>query len=66
LLYLTKQEAGSGLNVKRWAAAGYAETDPVGSNASPDGRRRNRRVELVLQPKIEEMLDLKSLVQKQQ
>lgn len=63
LLFLTKQEAGGNLNAKRWSAAGYAETDPIGSNASPEGKRRNRRVELVFQPDVGEMLDLKSLIQ---
>lgn len=62
LLFLTTQEAGGTLNIKRWSAAGYADTDPVGANANNDGRRRNRRVELVVQPNVEEMLDLKSLV----
>jgi len=62
LLYLTKQETSGTLNVKRWSAAGYADTDPIASNASPEGKRRNRRVELVLQPDVGEMLDLKSLV----
>ena len=63
LLFLTKQEAGSSLNVKRWSAAGYAETDPIAANSAPEGRRKNRRVELVVQPDVEEMLDLKSLLQ---
>lgn len=61
LLFLTKVDAGKGLPVKRWSAAGYAETDPVSVNTTPEGRRRNRRVELVVQPDVEEMLDLKSL-----
>lgn len=62
LLFLTTQDAGGTLNIKHWSASGYADTDPVASNAGPDGRRRNRRVELVVQPNVEEMLDLKSLV----
>lgn len=65
LLYLTKQEAGTNLNVKRWSAGGYADTDPITSNATPEGKRRNRRVELVLQPDVGEMLDLKTLVKEQ-
>jgi chemotaxis protein MotB len=63
LLFLTQWEAGKGLNVKHWSAAGYADTDPVAANSNPDARRRNRRVELVVQPALEEMLDLKSLIQ---
>lgn len=65
LLYLTKQEEGGTLNVKHWSAAGYADTDPISTNAAPEGRRSNRRVELVVQPALEEMLDLKSLATKQ-
>jgi len=62
LLFLTNAEGGAGLNVKHWSAAGYAEIDPVAPNSSPEARRRNRRVEVVVQPDISEMLDLKSLV----
>jgi len=61
LLFLTQQESGPSLNTKRWSAGGYAETDPIASNAAPEGKRRNRRVELVLQPDVSEMLDLKTL-----
>jgi chemotaxis protein MotB len=53
---------GGGLDPKRWSAAGYGETDPVASNDSPLGRAKNRRVELILLPDVEEMLDLKSLL----
>jgi chemotaxis protein MotB len=63
LLFLTKPDTGGSLQVKHWSVAGYAETDPVTANSTPEARRRNRRVELVLQPDVEEMLDLKSLVQ---
>ncbi len=61
LLFLTSTESGGGLNVKHWSAAGYAEIDPVAPNSSPEARRRNRRVEIVVQPDVGEMLDLKSL-----
>ncbi len=52
---------GGGLDRAHWSAAGYAETDPVSENESDEGRRRNRRVELVIQPDVEEMLNLGSL-----
>ena len=42
------------------AAAGFAETDPVASNDTDDGRRKNRRVEVVV-PSVEEMLDLEAI-----
>lgn len=53
---------GGGLNAERLHAAGYGETDPVAGNDSDDGRKKNRRVELVLMPDVSEMLDLKALI----
>ena len=59
----TPELAGGGnLNPKRWSASGYGQTDPIASNESPDGRAKNRRVELILMPDVEEMLDLTSLL----
>ena len=66
LLYLIApvdaKEGGGGLDSERLHAAGYGETDPVESNTTVEGRQGNRRVELVLMPDVEEMLDLKSLI----
>jgi chemotaxis protein MotB len=56
------KEGGGGLEAKLWSAAGYGETDPVAGNDNPAGRGKNRRVELILLPNVEEMLDLKSLL----
>jgi len=53
---------GGNLNPLRWSASGYGQTDPVVSNETPEGRKKNRRVELILMPDVEEMLDLKSLL----
>jgi chemotaxis protein MotB len=64
LAFLVKPESktgGGGLNPTHWSASGYGDTDPVGTNATPEGRQNNRRCELVVLPSIEEMLDLKSL-----
>lgn len=52
---------GGGLDPQHWSAAGYGDTDPVASNGTAEGRQSNRRCELVVLPKLEEMLDLKSL-----
>jgi chemotaxis protein MotB len=54
--------SGGNLNPKRWSASGYGQTDPIVTNDSPEGRGKNRRVELILMPDVEEMLDLKSLL----
>jgi len=66
LLYLIApvgtKGGGGGLDPLRLHAAGYGETDPVMKNDNDDGRQQNRRVELVLMPDVEEMLDLKSLI----
>ena len=56
-----KTGVGGGLSPANWSAAGYADTDPVASNDTEEGRKKNRRVELVVQPDVEEMLNLKSL-----
>lgn len=61
LLTTPQSEGGGGLNAAKWSAAGYADTDPVAPNDSDEGRKRNRRVELVIQPDVEEMLNLGSL-----
>jgi chemotaxis protein MotB len=44
-----------GVDPKHLAAAGYSEYDPVGDNADDEGRRSNRRIEIVLMPNIEEL-----------
>lgn len=59
-----KKQGGGGLDVKNWSASGFGETDPqAGSVAtqSNDEMQRNRRVELVLQPNVEEMLNLSTI-----
>jgi chemotaxis protein MotB len=56
------KSGGGGLDPARLHAAGYGETDPVAPNETPAERAKNRRVELVLMPNVEEMLDLKSLI----
>ena len=56
------ERTGGSLNPKRWSASGYGQTDPIVANDTPEGRKKNRRVELVLMPDVEEMLDLKSLL----
>ncbi len=45
----------AGMAAKRLSAAGYADQMPVADNASDDGRRQNRRIEIVVVPNIEEL-----------
>ena len=44
--YLTSR----GTNGKRFITVGAADTHPVASNATPEGRQQNRRVELTIVP----------------
>jgi len=56
--------AGGGLDAKHWAASGYGETDPQAGTVerqTPEEMGHNRRVELVLQPNVEEMINLNNI-----
>jgi chemotaxis protein MotB len=46
---------GAGFDPKRVSAAGYAEFDPVSPNDSPESKQKNRRIEIVVQPNIDEL-----------
>lgn len=52
-----------GLGANRISAAGYADTVPVSSNETAEGRAQNRRIDIVLQPNLNELPDLSSLEQ---
>lgn len=51
-----------GMEPKRVSAAGYADTDPVETNDTAEGRAKNRRTEIVLLPNIEELPSLDELL----
>lgn len=53
--------AQQGLAEGRLSAAGYADTQPVASNDTPEGRQQNRRIEIVLMPNLDELPDLSGL-----
>ncbi len=61
LLLQPADKGGGGLNPSRWSAAGYGDADPVKPNDTPDGKQANRRCEIVVQPAVEEVLDLRTL-----
>ena len=48
----------NGVSPKNLAAAGYSKHDPVASNESREGRAQNRRIEVILMPRIDELPDL--------
>ena len=54
-LTVTEFLVTAGMAGQNLAAAGYAEFDPVGDNATEDGRQLNRRIEIVLVPNISEL-----------
>lgn len=41
-----------GISPKRLQATGYGEHHPVASNDTPEGRQKNRRVEIIILPKM--------------
>jgi len=55
--YLIEQ----GVPASRLSAAGYADTQPVATNDTAEGRAQNRRIEIVLVPNLDELPDLSSL-----
>jgi chemotaxis protein MotB len=61
---VTRYLASKGVDPARLSAAGYADTQPVASNADAEGRRQNRRIEIVLMPNLDELPDLSSLAEK--
>jgi chemotaxis protein MotB len=53
---VVKLLVAQGVDPKSLSAAGYGEFDPVAGNDTPDGRARNRRIEITLQPNLEELV----------
>ena len=50
-----------GVKADALSAAGYAEFDPAQSNGTDKGRTKNRRIEIVLVPNIEELVKMPEL-----
>lgn len=45
----------SGMEANRLSAAGYADQAPIESNDTPDGRMKNRRIEITLMPNLDDL-----------
>lgn len=43
---------------QRVTASGRSQYEPIASNATPEGRAQNRRTEIILVPKLEELMQL--------
>jgi chemotaxis protein MotB len=46
----------AGMRAETLSAAGYGQFDPVTGNDSAEGKARNRRIEITLQPNIDELV----------
>lgn len=55
---VVKLMIAKGVAAERMAAAGFAEFDPVADNSTKEGRAQNRRLEIILMPKLEELPQL--------
>lgn len=53
---VVKLLVSQGVDPKELSAAGYGEFDPVAGNDTPDGRAKNRRIEITLQPDLDELV----------
>lgn len=53
---VTEMLTKHGVAPKRLVVAGYSEFDPVASNGSGAGRQKNRRIEIILEPYVEQKL----------
>ena len=47
-----------GVDPKRLTAGGRGEYNPVADNATPDGKTKNRRTEIIITPKLNQFMDL--------
>ena len=54
----------NGMKPSQVGAAAYAEYDPAADNATPDGQKQNRRIEIVVEPNLSELPSLEGLTGK--
>lgn len=47
-----------GVDPKRLTAGGRGEYNPIGSNATEEGKARNRRTQIIITPKLDEFMEL--------
>jgi len=61
---VTKALISTGLNPRRLVAAGHAQHDPVAKNSTSAGRQKNRRIEIVLEPRLRKPPETKKATKK--
>jgi chemotaxis protein MotB len=54
-LVVTRFLVEAKMKAQNIVAAGYGEHDPIATNATPEGRRENRRIEIILLPDLSEL-----------
>ncbi|QPH39724.1 OmpA family protein [Pedobacter endophyticus] len=47
-----------GVEPKRLTAGGRGEYNPIADNATPDGKAKNRRTQIIITPKLDQFMDL--------
>jgi chemotaxis protein MotB len=55
-LEVVKLLVAQGVDPQDLSAAGYGEFDPVAGNDAPEGRAKNRRIEITLQPNLDDLV----------
>jgi len=52
----------AGMPANRISAASYGDTQPVAENTTPDGKKQNRRIELVWMPELSDVMPYKRMM----
>jgi chemotaxis protein MotB len=50
--------SGAGVSASQITASGRGEFVPLIENTSPEGRQKNRRTEIILTPKLDELFQI--------